>query len=75
MYAWMRQVLTHQPGKGPYRKRPGMIEPVFADQKYNRGINRFQRRGRSAALSEWRVVAATHNLLKLHRHRIALATG
>jgi hypothetical protein len=40
-----------------------MIEPVFADLKFNRKINRFQRRGRSAARSEWRLPAATHSLL------------
>ncbi len=34
---------------------------------------RFQRRGRSAVRSEWRLLTATHNLLKLHRHQ--LATG
>lgn len=75
MYSWMRQVLAHEPGNGLYRRRPGIIEPVFADEKYNRGIDRFQRRGRAAALSEWRLVNATHNLLKLHRHRHSPATG
>jgi transposase len=75
MYSWMRQVLAHEPGNGLYRKRPGMIEPVFADEKFNRGIDRFQRRGQAAALSEWRLINATHNLLKLHRHRISPATG
>jgi hypothetical protein len=29
-------------------------------------MNRFQRRGRAAAISGWRLVAAMHNLLKLH---------
>jgi hypothetical protein len=75
MYAWMRQVLAHDPGRGLYRRRPAMIEPVFADQKHNRRIDRFQRRGRAAALSEWRLINATHNVLKLHRHRLAPATG
>ena len=51
-----------------------MIEPVFADVKFNRKINRFQRRGDPAARSEWRLAAATHNLLKLHNHRKATAT-
>ena len=45
-----------------------MIEPVFADTKFNRRIDRFQRRGRAAARSEWRLITATHNLLKLWRH-------
>jgi mannose-6-phosphate isomerase-like protein (cupin superfamily) len=34
-------------------------------------IPRFQRRGRAACRSEWRLIAATHNLLKLHHHRLA----
>lgn len=75
MCTWMRQVLANEPGNGLYRRRPGMIEPVFADEKFNRGIERFQRRGRAAALSEWRLVNATHDLLKLHRDRISPATG
>jgi hypothetical protein len=43
--------------------------------KFNRRMGRFQRRGRSACRSEWRLIAATHNLLKLHRHQIALAAA
>ena len=43
-----------------YRKRQVMIEPVFADTKFNRRIDRFLRRGRAAARSEWRTD---------HRHR------
>jgi hypothetical protein len=46
---------------------------VFGHTKFNRRIDRFQRRGRAAARSEWRLVAATHNLLKLHRHQMAAA--
>jgi hypothetical protein len=55
------------------RKRHAMIEPVFANTKFNRRIDRFQRRGRSAARSEWRLITATHNLLKLYTHQIAVA--
>jgi hypothetical protein len=47
------------------------IEPVYGQIKYNRGIDRFMRRGRSAAQSEWRLLTATHILLKLHGHWIA----
>jgi hypothetical protein len=45
---------------------------VFAQTKHNRRINEFQRRGRSAARSEWRLITATHNLLKLHKHHLAV---
>ena len=71
-YAFMRRVLASEAGGALYAKRQGMIEPVFADTKFNRRIDRFQRRGRAACRSEWRLITATHNLLKLHRHHNAL---
>ena len=74
-YSWMRHLLTTELGSQLYRKRQGMIEPVFADLKFNRKINRFQRRGHFAARSEWRLAAATHNLLKLHKHRTGTASA
>jgi hypothetical protein len=52
-----------------------MVEPVFGDMKFNRRIDRFLRRGRSAVRSEWRLATASNNLLKLHRHKIATATA
>ncbi len=73
LYAFMRHVLATDHGEALYRKRQGTVEPVFAQIKFNRRIDRFQRRGRSAARSEWRLAAATHNLLKLHSHRIVAA--
>jgi transposase len=73
-YAFMRRVLATEAGGELYRKRQGMIEPVFADTKFNRRIDRFLRRGLAAARSEWRMITATHNLSKLHRHQIAAAT-
>jgi Transposase DDE domain. len=74
-YAFMRRVLEGETGGALYRKRQGMIEPVFGHTKFNRRIDRFQRRGRSAARSEWRLITATHNLQKLYSHQQALATA
>lgn len=70
-YSFMRQVLAG-PGRPHYKKRHTMIEPVFGQIKFNRKIDRFLRRGRSAARSEWRLAAATHNLMKLHRHQLTV---
>ena len=67
LYAFMRRVLATPAGAELYRKRTAMIEPVFGDTKFNRKIDRFQRRGRAACRSEWRLIMATHNLLKLWR--------
>jgi hypothetical protein len=70
-YAWMRSVLSSELGQQLYQKRKVMIEPVFAHMKFNRRFDRFGRRGWAAAQSEWRLVTASHNLLKLHQHRTA----
>ena len=74
LYAFMRNVIASEHGGKIYRQRQAMIEPAFGDIKFNRHTDRFSRRGRSAARSEWRLITATHNLLKLHRHRLALTT-
>jgi transposase len=71
LYAFMRRVLASERGGELYRQRQAIIEPVFANTKFNRGIDRFRRRGRAAVRAEWRLIAATHNLLKLHRHATA----
>jgi hypothetical protein len=69
----MREVLATDYGGGLYRRRKVMVEPVFAQTKHNRRITQFHRRGRSAVLSEWRLITATHNLRKLHKRQIATA--
>jgi hypothetical protein len=74
LYAFMRRVLSSDRGSELYGKRQPMIEPVFANTKFNRKITRFHRRGRAAVRTEWRLITATHNLLKLHSHTLAAAT-
>jgi transposase len=75
LYAFMRRVLETDAGGELYAKRQTMIEPIFADTKFNRRIDRFLRRGRSAVRSEWRLTNAAHNLLKLWRHTTAPAAA
>jgi hypothetical protein len=73
LYDAMRELLATPEGRELYRQRQITIEPIFGQIEFNRVIKRFQRRGRSACRSEWRLIAATHNLLKLHKHQLALA--
>jgi transposase len=75
LYAFMRRVLATDHAKALYRRRQATVEPVFGQMKFNRGFDRFGRRGRSACRSEWRLFGASHNLLKLHSHRIAAAAA
>ena len=73
LYAFMRRVLASERGGELYRQRQPMIEPVFGQTKFNRGMSRFHRRGRAAVRTEWRLITTTHNLLKLHRHALGAA--
>jgi transposase len=73
LYDFMRRVLASDRGQQLYAQRQVLVEPVFGQIKHNRGADRFSRRGRSAARSEWRLLAATNNLLKLWRHTTAPA--
>lgn len=50
-----------------YTLRQQAIEPVFGNVKANLGYRRFARRGLDAVQSEWRLICASHNLLKLWR--------
>ncbi len=60
-------ILDTPEGQELYRRRQQIVEPVFANTKYLRRIDRFQRRGLRAGQVEWQLIAATHNLLKLWR--------
>jgi transposase len=74
-YDFMRRAITTDKGGDLYSRRQWMVEPVFADIKQNRRAGRFKRRGRAAVRSEWRLIAATNNLLKLHRHTLEAAAA
>jgi len=60
-----RKLLTKR-GKKLYKLRSQMVEPVFGQIKAH-GCDTFIRRGLEAVRSEWRLICATHNLLKLFR--------
>ena len=59
--------LATNTGKSIYKQRAVLVEPVFGQIKTARGITRFRRRGLDAARHEWRLIATTHNLLKIWR--------
>lgn len=74
-YERMRERLKEPDNEAAYRRRQQMIEPVFAQIKVGLRAGRFQRRGLAACRAEWRLIAATHNLLKLHRSGLGLVGG
>jgi transposase len=69
-----RKLLTKR-GRALYKKRGQMVEPVFGQIKTCRGILTFMRRGLEACAQEWKLICATHNLLKLWRSGKAVVNG
>jgi transposase len=61
-----RKLLTKR-GRALYKKRGQIVEPIFGQIKTCRGIYKFMRRGFEACAQEWKLICATHNLLKLWR--------
>jgi Transposase DDE domain len=66
--ARMERRLARPAERARYRRRAGIVEPVFGHIKEVLGVRRFSRRGRVACEREWALVCTAHNLLKWWRH-------
>lgn len=64
----MRQRLNDAAEKKRYRKRAGMVEPVFGMIKETLGYRRFLMRGLTKVQGEWAMICTAFNLLKLYRY-------
>jgi len=67
----MRAKLESETGRAIYKMRKAIVEPVFGQIKECRGFRRFSLRGLAHVSAEWRLIALTHNLLKLFRFQTA----
>ena len=65
----MQVKLRSPEGKAAYARRKVIVEPVFGQIKGAMGFRRFSLRSLLKATSEWGIVCACHNLLKLFRAR------
>ena len=63
----MRHKLRTPEGRAVYKMRKAVVEPVFGQIKEQRGFRRFLLRGLTRVEAEWKMICATHNLLKLFR--------
>lgn len=68
----MERALLTKAGKRLYGLRSITVEPAIGQMKSGRGCDHLLRRGAAAAKSEWRMICASHNLLKLWRSGKAL---
>lgn len=71
----MARKLRTKKGKAAYSRRKVIVEPVFGQMQTVQSADRLWLRGHDAARSEWRLLAACHNLRKLHGFTVAAAAG
>ena len=67
----MQHKLRTAAGKALYAARKQIVEPVFGQIKFARGIRQFLLRGLEKVSAEWQLICLTHNLLKIWRHTCA----
>jgi transposase len=63
----MKRKLRTKDGQAIYARRKTIVEPVFGQIKQAQGFRQFLLRGVEKVGSEWALVCATHNVLKLYR--------
>jgi hypothetical protein len=63
----MKRKLQTKDGQAIYARRKTIVEPVFGQIKQAQGFRQFLLRGVEKVRSEWALVCATHNVLKLYR--------
>jgi len=70
----MARKLKTERGGQLYKKRGGIIEPVFGQIKTCLKFTRFSMRGLEACKAEWKFICGIHNMMKLYRkQRLQLA--
>ena len=69
----MDRKLRSKAGQAIYALRKTIVEPVFGQIKWARGLDRFRLRGLEKVNGEWALMATTHNLLTLFRASAAAA--
>jgi len=60
----MREKLGTEEYQAKYSKRIGIVEPVFGNIGYCKGLNRFTLRGKEKVNAQWQLYCIVHNLGK-----------
>lgn len=63
----MRQAIDSPRGRQLYSQRIGTVEPVFANLRHNKRMNRLNLRGQAKVRTQWSLYCMVHNIEKLQR--------
>ncbi len=64
----MKQAIDSERGRRLYGGRFATVEPVFANIRHNKGLNRFTLRGQRKVDTQWKLYCLVHNIEKLAHH-------
>lgn len=67
----MKRRIDSLEGRTDYAARFGVVEPVFGNLSYNKGLTRFTLRGRAKVDGQWKLFCLVHNIEKLAKLRFA----
>ncbi len=63
----MRQAIDSPRGRQLYSQRIGTVEPVFANLRHNKRLNRLNYRGQTKVKTQWSLYCMVHNIEKLSK--------
>jgi hypothetical protein len=63
--ARMKRKIDSPEGRRRYGRRFAIVEPVFANLRHNKRLNRFTLRGRRKVDTQWKLYCLVHNIEKL----------
>jgi transposase len=61
----MKCAIDSEHGRRTYSKRMGTVEPVFANLRHNKQLNRFTLRGKCKVNAQWHLYCMVHNIEKI----------
>ena len=67
----MRQTIDSDRGRMLYARRIAIVEPVFANLRHNKRLDRFTLRTRAKVNTQWNLYCLVHNIEKLAHHGYA----
>jgi transposase len=64
----MKRAIDSERGRRLYSQRVGTVEPVFANLRHHKAMNRFTVRGKAKVCAQWKLYCMVHNIEKLAKH-------
>ena len=64
----MRRAIDSPQGRRLYSQRIATVEPVFANIRHHKRLNRFTLRGRAKVSTQWNLFCLVHNIEKIARY-------